>query len=54
MTDLSKKSYEHGRQLELPQDHVQWQAIALEGLEFGVPIILLVKKFNQRQKNTTV
>jgi len=54
MTDLSKKSYEHGRQLELPQNHVQWQAIVLVGLKFRVPIILLVNKFKLMTKSTAL
>lgn len=49
-TDLRKKGYEHGRQLELAQDHVQWQAVALVGLKFRVPVILLVNKFHIKDK----
>jgi hypothetical protein len=44
-SDLSKKGYEHCRQLAVPQN-----AIALVGLKFRVSIILLVNKFQIKDK----
>jgi hypothetical protein len=48
--DLRERSYVHGRQLHVPQDHVQWHVLALVWLRFRVTIILLVSKFQTNDK----